>query len=266
MGNQCQDCGEKDPMVLCIDHIKPVGYGNVRKMTVSLYHEIVIQPEVARQKYQLLCRNCNWRKMILNNERAPEERQFALKQEHDVLKERVALLEHKIRIRQTKITEKIFIKRETKTCSEETLEKMVMPVIGELINRKTRKLDVNKIRLHLRKEGTIISHWKAYAIKGNIEAAHPEVFERGKTKHDPETGEEVSAHQWGSARGLPHQYAFRLSNADNQELLWLLQRFHLDHRSEKSATFRALIRMVCDDYQKKEVSALLEGNHKPVSN
>jgi len=31
------------------------------------------------------------------------------------------------------------------------------------------------MRVHLRKSG-IISTWKAYQIKGNIEAAHPEIF------------------------------------------------------------------------------------------
>jgi len=161
-------------MILCVDHIKPIGH--VRRMTASIYHEIINQPEV-REKYQLLCRNCNWRKMIINNERAPAERQFALKQEHDALMERVALLEHKITIREKiRIKEKIIIRR-TDTQTEAQLENIILPQVQQLLNDKSGKLDVNKMRIFLRTNGIRISSWKAYVIKGNIEAANPQLFE-----------------------------------------------------------------------------------------
>lgn len=66
LGNKCVICGEADPIVLSVDHIIPVG--NKRKLTYSLYFEIVKNSINAKEKYQLLCRNCNWRKRILNNE------------------------------------------------------------------------------------------------------------------------------------------------------------------------------------------------------
>lgn len=183
MGNQCQNCGENDPMVLCIDHIEPIGH--VRRLTTQIYFEIIQNPEAAKQKYQLLCRNCNWRKMIINNERAAGERQFALKQEHDALMERVTLLEHKIIIRQTRIE-----KEESECASEqileqpleqpveEIIEQKLMPEIPQLLNDRSGKLDVNKMRVFLRNQGIRLSHWKAYQIKGNIEVEHPQLFEQ----------------------------------------------------------------------------------------
>jgi len=47
----------------------------------------------------------------------------------------------------------------------------------QLLNERSGKLDVSKMRVHLRKSGIIISTWKAYQVKGNIEASHPEIFE-----------------------------------------------------------------------------------------
>ena len=62
--------------------------------------------------------------------------------------------------------------------TESQLEEILMPEVQELLNEKSRKLDVSKIRVFLRKSGIIISTWKAYQIKGNIEAANPEFFEK----------------------------------------------------------------------------------------
>jgi len=52
-----------------------------------------------------------------------------------------------------------------------------MPEVPRLLNEKSEKLDVSKIRVFLRKSGIIISTCKAYQIKRNIEADHPELFD-----------------------------------------------------------------------------------------
>ncbi|MCJ7459222.1 MAG: hypothetical protein MUP17_09545 [candidate division Zixibacteria bacterium] len=180
LGNQCQDCGEKDPMVLCIDHIEPVG--KKRKKTTSIYWEITENPEESKEKYQLLCRNCNWRKMIQNNERKPGQEQFAFRWEIEALTERVLWLERKLpKIRAVQCARAnknpINKKPEQYKLTEEQIEKILMPRVQQLVNEKTGKLDVAKLRMFLRLQGIIICSWKAYQIKGNIEAANPQLFE-----------------------------------------------------------------------------------------
>jgi hypothetical protein len=64
-----------------------------RKLTVPIYYEILKNPEEAKKKYQLLCRNCNWRKMILNNERELRVLEFAYHWELDALQFRIEKLE-----------------------------------------------------------------------------------------------------------------------------------------------------------------------------
>jgi len=56
---------------------------------------------------------------------------------------------------------------------------------------------------------------------------------------------------------LSHLYSFRLTNADDQKLVWIMQRFHLDHRSEKSGALRALVEMLYDDFREREIAARL---------
>jgi hypothetical protein len=68
--------------------------------------------------------------------------------------------------------------KESSELTEAQLEKILMPEIQLLLNEKSGKLDVSKLRLLLRKNGILISSWKAYQLKGNIEAAHPELFDQ----------------------------------------------------------------------------------------
>ena len=60
LGGKCKHCGEKDPRVLQIDHVKSDGNRERRNGQTrgQLYRNIQKRPK----RYQLLCANCNWRK------------------------------------------------------------------------------------------------------------------------------------------------------------------------------------------------------------
>lgn len=167
LGNECLRCGEKDKIVLTIDHIEPCG--KERKLTVGLYYEIIRQPEKAQKTYQLLCRNCNWKKMIENNEREPE-RAFAYESELVQTNYRVSMLERKIE-KQTITTQS-----NQKYPTEKQLEDIIEPVMDSLLTAKGM-LDVAAIRMYLReREGLGITIWKGYNLKRNLELRFPEKF------------------------------------------------------------------------------------------
>lgn len=69
------------------------------------------------------------------------------------------------------------LQKESQDLTEKQIEEILMPKIEQLLNERSGKLDVSRMRVFLRGEGILISTWKAYQIKGNIEAAHPEIFE-----------------------------------------------------------------------------------------
>jgi len=92
-GSECNHCGESDPMVLSLDHIKPVG--KKRLLTPVLFPRILNDPDAEKHKYQLLCRNCNWRKMIQNNERDSSP-PFAYRYELDRLESKINELSIKL--------------------------------------------------------------------------------------------------------------------------------------------------------------------------
>jgi len=71
--------------------------------------------------------------------------------------------------------------KESQDLTEKQIEEMLLPSVDELLNEKSKKLDVSKIRVFLRKMGIIISTWKAYQIKGNVEAMNPELFDESRT-------------------------------------------------------------------------------------
>lgn len=64
--NKCKGCGEKDPLVLQVDHINGGGSKQRRKMNALDRCKHVLR---YREQYQLLCANCNTRKKYLNKER-----------------------------------------------------------------------------------------------------------------------------------------------------------------------------------------------------
>lgn len=97
LGGKCIHCGTTDNRVFSIDHIKGVAVsGEPRKMTVSIYSEILHDPEKAKTKYQLLCRNCNWIKMIEENERHLKNLEFAYRWELDILLKEVADIKNRL--------------------------------------------------------------------------------------------------------------------------------------------------------------------------
>lgn len=71
------------------------------------------------------------------------------------------------------------LKKESSELTERQIEEILLPDIQELISEKTGKISVGKLRVHLRKHKppVFLSTWKAYQIKGNLEADHPELFD-----------------------------------------------------------------------------------------
>jgi len=69
--------------------------------------------------------------------------------------------------------------KESQDLTESQLEEMLEPYLRELISEKTGRISISKLRLHLRMQdpSVIVSNWKAYQIKGSLEAQNPELFD-----------------------------------------------------------------------------------------
>lgn len=57
LGRECACCGEKERIFLDIDHVFNDGWKNRRPVA---YTQVLKDPE----RYQILCRNCNWAKYL----------------------------------------------------------------------------------------------------------------------------------------------------------------------------------------------------------
>ena len=89
LGNKCAKCGETDWRLLQIDHVngggtreRKLGVKEGSKRGNSAYHHIwkEIVKEGKKDKYQLLCANCNWLKRYerdeLTRDRYPDQPTF----------------------------------------------------------------------------------------------------------------------------------------------------------------------------------------------
>ena len=66
---QCKRCGFDDERVLHIDHIHGGGHAERQVKSAQMIRDwIVKNPEAAREKYQLLCANCNYLKALEEKE------------------------------------------------------------------------------------------------------------------------------------------------------------------------------------------------------
>ena len=62
LGGSCVHCGANDPIVLDIDHVHNDGQKERQLMTVYQQASRLVQGRLPLERYQLLCKNCNWRK------------------------------------------------------------------------------------------------------------------------------------------------------------------------------------------------------------
>ena len=61
-GGKCVECGESDPIVLDFDHINNDGAEHRKKTKRTNVVNILSKEGIDVTKFQLLCKNCNWRK------------------------------------------------------------------------------------------------------------------------------------------------------------------------------------------------------------
>ena len=68
-GHRCLNCGVRDISVLTIDHID--GGGTKERRLMGGYLQMIqhysTHTEAARQKLQVLCRNCNWKRHLVRS-------------------------------------------------------------------------------------------------------------------------------------------------------------------------------------------------------
>lgn len=62
LGGKCRACGETDQIVLDIDHINDDGAKERRETKRKNIVDIISANPESLHKYQVLCKNCNWRK------------------------------------------------------------------------------------------------------------------------------------------------------------------------------------------------------------
>jgi len=70
LGNKCINCGFDNTRILQIDHINGGGSKETKRMSrLSFLKNVLRSIKSKEKKYQLLCPNCNWLKMIEKKER-----------------------------------------------------------------------------------------------------------------------------------------------------------------------------------------------------
>lgn len=68
LGGKCVKCGFNDIRALQIDHINGGGYQEMKNLSAKQRYRLVLQTEKDKNKYQLLCANCNWIKRFEDKE------------------------------------------------------------------------------------------------------------------------------------------------------------------------------------------------------
>lgn len=62
-GGKCNSCGESDPIVLDVDHVQDDGAAHrAEKGFGQLLMKDILNAGYCPERFQLLCKNCNWRK------------------------------------------------------------------------------------------------------------------------------------------------------------------------------------------------------------
>jgi len=70
-GGKCAGCGIDDPVVLTLDHIH--GGGGAERKSISQARDAAFYSKrlgYPKDRFQLLCANCNMRKMVLERRQA----------------------------------------------------------------------------------------------------------------------------------------------------------------------------------------------------
>lgn len=72
LGSVCNICQESDPIVLQIDHVNNDG-ASERKLLKNFdsFAKRLFSGELNKDRYQLLCCNCNWRKEYYRRKNCP---------------------------------------------------------------------------------------------------------------------------------------------------------------------------------------------------
>lgn len=181
LGGKCVGCGVKNVLVLCVDHKEPVKGNTIKRGRIgetgpTMYNKIIKSKE-ERERYQLLCRNCNWLKMIEKGERQTNSFDYVYTFELEALRElvkrnHIEVLRIKARLENSKKTKE----EKTKAPSIQQLGELLYP-LSQKILREDGRIDAKKMRYELRKQLELpISVGRSYDVKEWLENEYPKEF------------------------------------------------------------------------------------------
>ena len=81
LGRKCIECGFSDLRALQIDHINGRGLEDARLFggAPGMYIYYLMRPELAKQRLQILCANCNWIKRFEKREHLVNQKRLPIK-------------------------------------------------------------------------------------------------------------------------------------------------------------------------------------------